>query len=168
MHNKFRVLGIDPGLLKSGWGIIDVENTQLTYIAQGVISVSSKNDMDIRLKKLFLGIQEIVKKYTPDEAAIEETFLNKNPSTTLKLGLARGVVMVAPTILNIRVGEYSANHIKKNVVGAGHADKEQVKTMIKYLLPKCDENLSYDAADALAVAICHAHTLQTNKTWKLG
>ncbi len=167
MSRKFRVLGIDPGLLNSGWGVIDVEGTKLLHVAHGVIKVQAKQDMDIRLNKLFLGVQAIVKQYQPDEAAIEETFLNKNPATTLRLGLARGVVMVAPTTLDIRVSEYSANHVKKMVVGAGHADKEQVKTMIQYLLPQCNDEISFDASDALAIAICHAHTMQTKQTWNI-
>ncbi len=166
MHQQLprRILGLDPGLRLTGWGVIESHGNHLTYVAHGTVKVNTKQDLDLRLKDLFEGLSEVVRDFKPDEAAVEETFLNKNPSTTLKLGLARGVVMVAPTIFGVRVGEYSANHVKKTVVGAGHADKEQVKTMVKYLLPTCGE-MTFDEADALAVAICHAHTLQTQQKW---
>ncbi len=160
-----RILGLDPGLRLTGWGLIECHGNRLTHIAHGTIKVNTKQDLDLRLKDLFEGLSKIIQDLQPHEAAVEETFLNKNPATTLKLGLARGIVMVAPAAQGIRVGEYSANHVKKTVVGAGHADKEQVKTMINYLLPACG-NLTYDEADALAVAICHAHTLETQHHWK--
>ena len=160
-----RILGLDPGLRLTGWGLIECNGNRLTHIAHGTIKVNTKQDLDLRLKDLFDGLSKVIRALPPHEAAVEETFLNKNPATTLKLGLARGVVMVAPAAQGIRVGEYSANHVKKTVVGAGHADKEQVKTMINYLLPACGE-LSYDEADAVAVAICHAHTLETQQHWK--
>lgn len=160
-----RILGLDPGLRFTGWGIIDMVDHKLTYVAHGTIKVDTSLDLDQRLQKLHSGLCEVMRTHNPHAAAVEETFLNKNPSTTLKLGLARGVVMVVPTTFGIRVGEYSANHVKKNVVGAGHADKDQVMTMVKYLLPALD-TLTYDEADALAVAICHAHTLETNQHWK--
>lgn len=160
-----RILGLDPGLRLTGWGLIESKGNHLTHIAHGTIKVNTKQDLDLRLKDLFEGLSEVIKNLQPHEAAVEETFLNKNPATTLKLGLARGIVMLAPAAQGIRVGEYSANHVKKTVVGAGHADKEQVKTMIGYLLPACGD-LSYDEADALAVAICHAHTLETQQHWK--
>ncbi len=159
-----RILGLDPGLRLTGWGLIEMQNNRLVHLAHGTIKVPEKQDLDLRLKSLMEGLLEVIDGFQPIEAAVEETFLNKNPATTLKLGLARGVVMVAPTLRNIRVGEYSANHVKKTVVGAGHADKEQVKAMIRYLLPTAGE-MSYDEADALAVAICHAHTLETNQRW---
>lgn len=167
MNERFRrILGLDPGLQKTGWGIIEASSSSLKYIAHGTIQTTSNSDLDLRLQKLFKEITDIVQHFSPDTAAIEETFLNQNPATTLKLGLARGVVMVAPVACGVRVGEYSANHIKKTVVGAGHADKEQVKVMIKYLLPRCP-SVTSDEADALAVAICHAHTLQTQERWKI-
>ncbi len=151
---------MDPGLRLTGWGIIDCAGREMTHVAHGTVKVSDQLDIDERLQILHSGLCEVMRTYLPQAAAVEETFLNKNPSTTLKLGLARGVVMVVPTTFGIRVGEYSANHVKKNVVGAGHADKDQVKAMVKYLLPACG-NMSYDEADALAVAICHAHTLDS-------
>jgi crossover junction endodeoxyribonuclease RuvC len=159
-----RILGLDPGLRLTGWGIIEQNGHRLYYVAHGTIKVADKLEMDLRLAQLYHGLQEVINNYAPDAAAVEETFLNKNPATTLKLGLARGVVMVAPAMTGLRVGEYSANHVKKTVVGAGHADKEQVKAMVKFLLPNCG-NVSADEADALAVAICHAHTLQTQQQW---
>lgn len=161
-----RILGLDPGLLLTGWGIIDAVGNRLTYVAHGTIKVDAKQDLDLRLKDIYQGLCTVIDAFKPDEAAVEETFLNKNPATTLKLGLARGVVMVAPTTFGIRVGEYSANHVKKTVVGAGHADKDQVKAMIKYILP-LSPDMSADEADALAVAICHAHTLETTNRWRL-
>ena len=161
-----RILGLDPGLRLTGWGLIECHGNRLKHIAHGTIKVNTKQDLDLRLKDLFEGLSQVIQDLQPHEAAVEETFLNKNPATTLKLGLARGVVMVAPAAQGIRVGEYSANHVKKTVVGAGHADKEQVKTMINYLLPACGD-LTYDEADALAVAICHAHTLETQQHWKV-
>lgn len=159
-----RILGLDPGLRLTGWGIIEQSGNKLYYVAHGTIKVPDKLEMDLRLSHLYHGLQEVINNYAPDAAAVEETFLNKNPATTLKLGLARGVVMVAPAMTGLRVGEYSANHVKKTVVGAGHADKEQVKAMVKFLLPNCG-TVSADEADALAVAICHAHTLQTQQQW---
>lgn len=164
-QNPRRILGLDPGLRLMGWGVIDSIGNRLIHVAHGTVKVDPKQDLDLRLKDLFQGLTKVVKDFQPHEAAIEETFLNKNPSSTLKLGLARGVVMVVPTLYDIRVGEYSANHIKKNIVGAGHADKNQVKAMIGHLLPKSGE-MSYDEADALAVAICHSHTLATQQKWK--
>lgn len=159
-----RILGLDPGLRMTGWGLIESVGNKLSYIAHGTIKVATNQDLDLRLKHLYRGLCDVMEAFQPHAAAVEETFLNKNPATTLKLGLARGVVMVVPTIYGVRVGEYSANHVKKNVVGAGHAEKEQVKTMVKYILPTCPD-MTYDEADALAVSICHAHTLSTNQSW---
>lgn len=161
---SIRILGLDPGLRMTGWGVIEALGNKLSYIAHGTVKIPTTQDLDLRLKGLHSELSKVMEAFQPHAAAVEETFLNKNPSTTLKLGLARGVVMVVPTIFGVRVGEYSANHVKKTIVGAGHADKDQVKTMIKYLLPTCD-NPSYDEADALAVAICHAHTLATTQQW---
>lgn len=155
MKNYKRILGIDPGLRHTGWGIIDVKGNTLTPVAHGVIS-SKKDAMSMRLNEIFLGISEVIKKHTPDEAAVEEVFLNKNPGSTLKLGMARGVALLVPAHFGLIVGEYSANKVKKSVVGVGHATKEQVSHMIGILLPKAAP-VTLDAADALAVAICHAH-----------
>lgn len=163
-QESIRILGLDPGLRFTGWGVIESLGNKLSYIAHGTVKIPVNQDLDLRLKGLHKELSNVMNAFQPHAAAVEETFLNKNPSTTLKLGLARGVVMVVPTIFGVRVGEYSANHVKKTVVGAGHADKDQVKAMVKFLLPTCHDtsgDISYDEADALAVAICHAHTLQT-------
>lgn len=163
-NHSIRILGLDPGLRFTGWGVIESIGTRLSYVAHGTIKVPTSLDLDQRLRRIHKELCEVVEAFQPHGAAVEETFLNKNPSTTLKLGLARGVVMVVPTIYGIRVGEYSANHVKKTVVGAGHADKDQVKKMVSYLLPNSGD-LNHDEADALAVAICHSHTVVTNEKW---
>lgn len=164
---KRRILGIDPGLCKTGWGIIDIEAHKLFHVAHGTIQADPKNTLEKRLKELHQRLSDIITQYQPEEAAIEETFLNTNPNTTLKLGMARGALMLAPALHNIPLSEYSANHIKKNVVGAGHAGKEQVAMMVQTLLPKASP-VKDDPADALAIAICHAHTAQTHKRMQFG
>lgn len=164
MMHKTRILGLDPGLRTTGWGIIELMGSKLVHVAHGTVQSSTNIDFSARLKQLFQGLQHVIEKFQPTEAAVEETFVNTNASSTLKLGMARGVVMLAPSFYNLRVGEYSANHVKKTVVGVGHADKHQMMTMIQYLLPKCGD-LSSDAADALAVAVCHSHHLQTQQRW---
>lgn len=150
-----RIFGIDPGLQKTGWGIIDVSGNRLTHVAHGVIKTVTNDDTAMRLTHIFEHLNELLMNWKPTEAAIEETFVNKNPASSLKLGLARGVAMMAPARMGLYVGEYPANLIKKSVVGAGHAEKHQVQAMIKVLLPGVEA--ATDAADALAVAICHAH-----------
>lgn len=149
-----RILGLDPSLASTGWGVIEVEGNRLRYVADGVITTDSKTDMAERLADLHQRVCEIVELYRPDEAAIEEVFLNTNPHSSLKLGQARGVIMLAPAKYGLRVFEYEPNKIKKAVVGVGHAEKNQVGTMIKILLPGCKPK-NNDSADALAVAICH-------------
>ncbi len=151
-----KILGIDPGLVKTGWGILEAEDNRLTYIASGLIKPNSNQEMAQRLQEIDEGLQKIITEFDPGCAAIEETFVNKNPASALKLGLARGVAMACPARLGLRVGEYPANLVKKSVVGAGKASKDQVGVMIKTLLPACGD-LSEDEADALAVAITHAH-----------
>ena len=160
-----RILGLDPGLRATGWGIIEFHEQKLVHVAHGVVRSQTNADLSDRLCELFKGLQQVIETHKPTGAAVEETFVNTNASSTLKLGMARGIVLLAPALYNLQVGEYSANHVKKTVVGAGHAEKEQMMAMIRYLLPKCDE-LTSDAADALAVAICHAHHLQTQTRWK--
>ena len=164
MNQVLRILGLDPGLRTTGWGVIEMTGHQLIHIAHGTVCSSQNTDFSSRLRQLFHGLQQVIEIYHPTDAAVEETFVNKNASSTLKLGMARGVVLLAPSFYNLQVGEYAANHIKKTVVGAGHADKSQMMTMIQYLLPKCGD-LSPDAADALAVAVCHGHHLQTKQRW---
>ncbi|HWD57416.1 MAG TPA: crossover junction endodeoxyribonuclease RuvC [Stellaceae bacterium] len=159
-----RVLGLDPGLRHTGWGVIDVAGNRLTHVADGVASAPVDLPLGERLVVLFRALGEVLERYRPDAAAVEETFVNKNPSSTLKLGVARGVVLLAPAERGVPVSEYSANLVKKSVVGAGHADKSQVQLMVRRLLPGCTI-LKADAADALAVAICHAHHAATMTSW---
>lgn len=151
-----RVLGLDPGLRHTGWGVIDAAGNRLVHVADGVIHPAADQPLATRLVSLFRQITAVVERFRPDEAAVEETFVNRNPSSTLRLGVARGVVLLAPAECGLPVAEYSANFIKKAVVGAGHAEKSQVQLMVRRLLPGCDGG-EPDAADALAVAICHAH-----------
>ena len=151
-----RLLGLDPGLRHTGWGVIDVDGSRLRYVADGAIHPATGCPMAERLVELHDALAKVVADYKPQEAAVEETFVNRNPSSTLRLGVARGVVLLAPAECGLPVAEYSANFIKKAVVGAGHAEKSQVQLMVRRLLPGCDGGAP-DAADALAVAICHAN-----------
>lgn len=157
-----RIIGIDPGLNNTGWGIIEQNQNALTYIASGVIKPDAKGDMGNRLYEIDKELDKVIALYKPDAAAIEETFINKSGSSSLKLGMARGVAFVAPARSGLQVFEYGANKVKKSVVGAGHANKDQVQMMVKILLPKADFK-SADAADALAIAICHSHYYASNK-----
>lgn len=150
-----RFLGLDPGLRTTGWGVIDAEDNRLRWVADGVVRSDEDLTLAERLAQLFDGVTEIVRTYKPDEAAVEETFVNKNPTSTLKLGQARGAVITAIGIVGIPVSEYTPNQVKKTVVGAGHAQKDQVGFMVRRLLPGCQVKTA-DSADALAVAICHA------------
>lgn len=160
MKNFVRIIGLDPGLRRLGWGVVDLDGTRLIWRAHGVIKPPQDEDMAQRLLYLYEHALSIIEQFTPDEAAIEETFVNMNPSSTLKLGQARAAAMLAPAKAGLRVWEYAALEIKKSVVGAGRADKEQILFMVKRLLPTADhaeEGLGFDAADALACAITHAH-----------
>jgi len=150
-----RLIGLDPGLRLTGWGVIDVDGNRLRHVAHGVVKVPGDQTLAERLCMLFEAIAAVIVEQRPTEAAVEETFVNVNPGSTLKLGQARGVVMLAPARAGLQVFEYSANLVKKSVVGAGHADKRQVAMMVGRLLPGVEATA--DAADALAVAICHAH-----------
>jgi len=153
---NMRLLGLDPGLGKTGWGIIESDGNQLSHVANGIVASDAKLDLASRLAQLHGALSEIVRRFCPDQAAIEETFVNQNPRSTLKLGQARGVALLVPAQSGIPVSEYAPNMIKKSVVGAGHAGKGQVQMMVSVLLPGI-EIAGADAADALAVAICHAH-----------
>lgn len=157
-----KILGIDPGLVKTGWGIIETEGHSLRFIASGLIKPNIKNDLPQRLKVIDEEIEAIVSRFDPFTAAIEETFVNKNPASALKLGVARGVAMVVPARMGLDVGEYPANLVKKSVVGAGKCNKDQMGMMVRTLLPSCGD-ISEDEADALAVAICHAHHYQSRQ-----
>lgn len=152
-----RLIGLDPGLRHTGWGVIDVDGNVLRHVASGVVSPDSRAPLAGRLLELFDGIVDVVVTHGPAEAAVEETFVNRNPVSTLKLGHARAAVMLAPARSGIAISEYSANHVKKTLVGHGHAAKRQVQAMVRVLLPTAGPD-SHDAADALAVAICHAHS----------
>ena len=153
---KVRIIGIDPGLRNTGWGVIEAEGTRLSYVADGSVHSDADAPLATRLLQIHTQLAEILQRYTPDEAAIEETFVNKDARATLKLGQARGAAMLAPALAGISVAEYAPKVVKKSVVGAGHAEKDQVKHMVKVLLPRAELN-SADSVDALAIAICHAH-----------
>ncbi|MBM3557654.1 MAG: crossover junction endodeoxyribonuclease RuvC [Alphaproteobacteria bacterium] len=151
-----RLIGLDPGLQRTGWGVILVEGNRLRHVAHGVVTSDAKDDLAMRLKAIHDGVAAAIAEHGPAEAAVEETFVNKNPVSTLKLGLARGVVLLAPAEAGLPVREYPPNQVKKAVVGVGHAEKHQVQMMVARLLPGVEID-GADAADALAVAICHAH-----------
>ena len=158
-----RIFGIDPGLQRTGWGVIDVQGNNLRHVAHGVVHTKTDQPMAQRLKNIHDQLSQMLTLWQPQQAAIEETFVNQNAASALKLGQARGVAMVAAAQMNIAVAEYAANTIKKSVTGAGHAEKQQMQAMIRVLLPGVDA--SPDAADALAVAICHAHHAATQNKW---
>ena len=160
-----RVIGIDPGLRFMGWGIVDTVGARLVHVANGRVASDSDRSMGERLVQLHEGLAAVLAQYKPEAAAVEETFVNKNPTSTLKLGLARGIAMLVPAQAGLPVAEYAANAIKKSVVGVGHAAKEQVQMMVQRLLPGV-VLAGPDAADALAVAICHAHNAATRSVWQ--
>jgi crossover junction endodeoxyribonuclease RuvC len=151
-----RIIGLDPGLRNTGWGVIESEGSRLIYIADGAVHSDADAPLASRLLQINTQIVSVLKEFAPDEAAIEETFVNTDARATLKLGQARGAVMLAPASLGLPVSEYAPNTVKKSVVGAGHAEKQQVKHMVKLLLPKALMKTA-DSVDALAIAICHAH-----------
>ena len=151
-----RILGIDPGLQHTGWGVIQHSGNQLSYIASGTIHTQSKAPLAKRLQQLHEGLEAVVSQHQLNVAAVEETFVNKNAASSLKLGHARGAIMLSLSLAGLEVHEYSANLVKKSVVGKGHADKNQVAMMVNILLPAATPDTA-DAADALAVAITHAH-----------
>ncbi len=151
-----RLLGIDPGLRFMGWGLIEVDGNRLRHIADGVIATDGAASVPERLKTLHAGLNALFDAYAPSEAAVEETYVNRSGSSTLKLGYARGVALLAPALAGIAVAEYGAMEVKRAVVGTGAASKEQVEMMVRRLLPGAIIKRA-DAADALAVAICHAH-----------
>jgi crossover junction endodeoxyribonuclease RuvC len=151
-----RIIGIDPGLRRMGWGIIDVLGNTLSFVDAGTITSNDKAELASRLCQLHDGLSDIIIKYIPHEAAVESTFVNKDAVATLKLGQARGIAMLVPAKGGLSVFEYAPNAVKKSVIGVGHGDKNQIQMMVKMLLPKAVFN-SADSADALAIAICHAH-----------
>jgi crossover junction endodeoxyribonuclease RuvC len=151
-----RILGIDPGLRRTGWGVIESDGNRLIFVGCGSIDAKETLSLAERLVIIHEGLSRVLNEFTPIEAAVEQTFVNKDGAATLKLGQARGVAMLAPALFGISVAEYAPNQVKKTVVGAGHADKTQIRVMLGILLPKADPK-SADAADALAIAITHAH-----------
>jgi crossover junction endodeoxyribonuclease RuvC len=155
-----RILGIDPGLRRTGWGLIDVEGNRLTFVACGSVSTVDKADVAARLVQIHDGLAAVIETFRPREAAVEATFVNKDASATLKLGQARGVALLIPARAGMTVAEYAPNLVKKTIVGAGHGDKTQIRMMVGVLLPKAEPE-SEDAADALAIAVCHAHHRQS-------
>ena len=160
---QMRVLGIDPGLRNLGWGVIDVVGARLTHVANGICHSApgpDDGDLALRLVSLFDQLTAVLRRYSPDAAAVEHTFVNKDAVATLKLGQARGIALLVPAQAGITVGEYAPNAVKKTVVGVGHAAKQQVDHMVRLHLPGV-EIAGADAADALAIAICHAHHLQS-------
>lgn len=156
MAETTRILGIDPGLRRMGWGVIDFDGVRLSYVAGGTIKPETELSLSERLGVLYRELQNVMSETTPQEAAVEETFVNKDARATLKLGQARGVALLVPALKGCLVAEYAPNMVKKTVTGSGHADKKQIHTMLSHLLPKARPD-SDDAADALAIAITHAH-----------
>src|SRR5215470_1015864 len=150
-----RIIGIDPGLRRTGWGIVEADGVRLAYVASGLVTSDAEGDLAYRLRQLYEGLVGIIASFKPQEAAIEETFVNKDARATLKLGQARGMALLAPALAGIGVAEYPPNVVKKTVTGAGHGEKRQIAAMIGVLLPRAKVE-SADEADALAIAVCHA------------
>ena len=155
-----RVIGIDPGLRNLGWGIVDVMGSKVAHVGNGICKSSAKGDLAGRLLALHTQLDVVLQEFRPDTAAVEQTFVNKDGAGTLKLGQARGICLLVPAQHGLSVAEYAPNAVKKTVVGVGHADKRQVEHMVKMQLPGANPS-SPDAADALAIAICHAFHAQT-------
>jgi crossover junction endodeoxyribonuclease RuvC len=160
MEQAIRILGIDPGLRRTGWGMIACAGNRLIHLACGTVETNEKLSLAERLVTIHDGLTRIVDEFRPDEAAVEATFVNRDAAATLKLGQARGIAMLVPARAGVMVAEYAPNLVKKTIVGAGHAEKAQIRVMIGVLLPKADPQ-SEDAADALAIAITHAHHRQS-------
>ncbi len=150
-----RIIGIDPGLRRTGWGVVACQGSRLSYIADGTLTSDRAAPLADRLVQLHRKLAAVIGEWAPDEAAVEETFVSKDARATLKLGHARGIALLVPASAGLPVAEYAPNVVKKTVVGVGHAHKDQICAMVKILLPRCTPN-SADSADALAIAICHA------------
>jgi crossover junction endodeoxyribonuclease RuvC len=160
MSRLIRILGIDPGLRRTGWGVIDIAGNRLSFVDCGSLVTDDKAEVSVRLVDIYGGLARIVERFRPGEAAVEATFVNKDASATLKLGQARGVALLVPAQAGVPVSEYAPNLVKKTIVGAGHGEKAQIRMMVGVLLPKADPQ-SEDAADALAIAVTHAHHRQS-------
>jgi len=165
MAEAIRIIGIDPGLRNTGWGVIDSLGNSLRFVASGTVKSDNKLDLASRLNQLYDGLESILHQFQPFEAAVENTFVNKDATATLKLGQARGIALLAPARAGLRVGEYAPNAVKKAVIGVGHGDKKQIVMMVKMLIPKATFDSDH-AADALAIAICHAHH-RTSPAWRM-
>ena len=157
MRGAIRIVGIDPGLRRTGWGVIDTDGVKFGYVACGSVSSDAGGSLGMRLRQLFDGLSEVLAQLAPVEAAVEQTFVNRDAAAALKLGQARGIAMLVPALAGLTIAEYAPNAVKKTVVGAGHGDKDQIRAMVKCLLPRATPD-SADAADALAIAITHAHS----------
>lgn len=162
-----RLLGIDPGLRFTGWGVVEAEGNALRHLADGVIATDSGASLPARLCVLHEGLARLIAEWHPQEAAVEQTYVNRNGASTLKLGYARGIALLTPAEAGLKVAEYGAMEIKRAVVGTGAADKKQVEMMVRRLLPGAIIKRS-DASDALALAICHAHHRESRLAWAAG
>jgi crossover junction endodeoxyribonuclease RuvC len=160
MGRPIRILGIDPGLRRTGWGVVAIDGNRLSFLACGSLATDDRASLAERLVTIHDGLRRVVEQHAPDEAAVEATFVNKDAAATLKLGQARGVAMLVPAAAGLPVAEYAPNLVKKTIIGAGHGEKAQIRMMIGVLLPKADPR-SHDAADALAIAVTHAHHRQS-------
>jgi len=159
MREKVRIIGLDPGLRRTGWGVIETVGNELHFLASGTVTSQTKDELANRLYQLHQGLTQIFSKWLPQEAAVEHTFVNKDAAATLKLGQARAIALLVPAQSGLPVAEYAPNAIKKTVIGVGHGDKQQIHMMVKMLMPLAKFDTD-DAADALAIAICHAHSRQ--------
>ena len=157
-----RIIGIDPGLRRTGWGVVETQSNSLRFVASGTVTSDADLDLAGRLCQLHDGLTEVIHAQQPDEAAVEQTFVNKDAVATLKLGQARGIALLVPAMAGLPVAEYAPNAVKKAVIGVGHGEKRQIHMMVKVLMPKATFNTD-DAADALAIAICHSHHRQSAK-----
>jgi crossover junction endodeoxyribonuclease RuvC len=163
MNHTFRIIGIDPSLRACGWGIVEARGMSVRHIAHGVINPPVKADMSVRLNVLFESLRDVIETHNPDSAAVEDAFMKNNAMSALKLGHARAICLLAPARAGLTVGEYSPRSVKKAVVGTGAADKAQVAAMMNVLMPGCGVSAG-DAADALAIAICHAQRINHQAT----
>ncbi len=157
--NTVRIIGLDPSLIACGWGVIEMQGMKIRHVAHGVIRPNTKADLHLRLREIFETILDVIQLHDPGESAVEEAFMKNNPSSAIKLGHARAACLLAASTARLGVGEYSARSVKKSVVGTGTADKIQVAHMMNVLMPGCGVKAG-DAADALAIAVCHAHRVK--------
>lgn len=166
-QGRLRIIGIDPGLRSLGWGVIELNGAELHYVASGAVRPEPAKPLAERLRGLHVGLAAVLVAQGPTEAAVEETFVNRDPQSALKLGQARGIALVVPALAGLAVAEYAANLIKKTVTGTGHAEKSQIALMVRYLIPGAEAQ-GADAADALAVALTHARLRQRSLDQGLG